>query len=49
MGNIHRVLDGELTTYMKVEKKDGRVLYYRVEGAENVEITEQEYRENNNG
>lgn len=32
-----------LTTYMKVEKKDGRVIYYKVVDDENIELTEQEY------
>lgn len=49
MGNVQRVLDAEVSAYLKVEKKDGRVLYYKVIGEQNIEINEQEYKENNNG
>lgn len=42
--------NGEVVTYMKVEKKDGRVLYYKVQGEAQSEISEEEYiKENNNG
>lgn len=30
-------------SYIKVEKVDGRVLYYKVVDEQNIEITEQEY------
>ncbi len=39
--------EAELITYMKVEKKDGRVFYYKVVDGQNIEITEKEYKENN--
>lgn len=32
-----------LVTYIKVEKKDGRILYYEVKDGENIEITEVAY------
>ena len=35
-----------MTTYIKVEKQDGSVLYYKVVDEQNIEITEQEYLAN---
>lgn len=36
-----------LVTYIRVDKADGSILYYKVVDEENVQITEQEYKENN--
>lgn len=40
---------GEVTilSYIKVEKKDDTVIYYKVVDNQNIEITEQEYLANN--
>lgn len=38
--------DAEITTYLEVKKKDGTTRYYKVVDEQNVEITEQEYKEN---
>lgn len=35
--------DGEVSTYMKVEKVDGSIRYYRVQGGQHVELTEVQY------
>lgn len=35
--------DGEVSTYMKVEKKDGSVYYYRIQNEQQVELTEAQY------
>lgn len=32
-------------SYIKVEKVDGRVMYYKVVDEQNIEITEQEYKD----
>ena len=37
----------ELTAYLKVEKKNGEVRYYKVVDEQNIEISEEEYKLNN--
>ena len=39
--------EAELTTYMKVERKNGQVAYFKVVNGLNTEISEKEYKENN--
>lgn len=36
-------LSGELTTFIKVQKVDGRVMYYAVRDGVNEEITKEQY------
>lgn len=47
MSQITQIGEADLETFIKVEKKDGRVLYFRVVDEQNIEITEQEYLDNN--
>ena len=46
--NQHTAFGGaEVTAYLKVEKKNGEVRYYKVVDGQNVEISEEEYKLNN--
>ena len=36
-------LEGEVSAYMKVEKADGRILYYKTADGQTTEITQEEF------
>ncbi len=40
--------DAEISAYLKVDKANGNVLYYKVVNGQSIEITEEEYKLNNN-
>jgi hypothetical protein len=41
--DMRRVLDAEASAVLRVDKADGRVLYYRVSGDQTTQITQDEY------
>lgn len=47
MGQVTSFGEANLVSYIKVEKKDGTIIYYKVVDGQNTEITEQEYLADN--
>lgn len=46
---INLAKQAEVTSYMMVKKKDGRIFYFATKNGESYQITEEEYREAHNG